>query len=513
MISTDTLTDNASPSKVAWTVIVIATVARLAVAAAFPLVPDETYYWEWSRHLSFGYFDHPPAIAWCIAAGRALLGDTPLGVRLVPVLCGTVAAVALMSAARSIYDGMAAVRVALLFAVLPLSAAGLVLATPDAPLMAAAAITVMAVVHAVDELATPAVAFRWWCVAGVAAGAGMESKLTGVLLPAFIACACVAIPSLRRVLRTPCPYAAVAIASIVVAPLLAWNSHHAWITFGYQLTHGLGTPTQLSGGAITKRLGNLAAGQLGLTAIILGMFMFGAVVRGVRGAFGFRAQMLALTAALCLALFTFSALRKPVEPNWPAIAYPAMIVLVAGMPLAPDARRWFDGGLAFAGALSVAIYLYATSVLPPVDVRGTRDPFSAAFGWEALADSVQAAQQSAAAASTGRQVLLAADRYQDASHIAFSGIGHPTVLSLDLAGRRNQYELWPRYPDVAHVGDGLVVALDDTPERHAVIMALEPHFESAMELERVDLMHGPLVVGSRRLWVLRGWDGKWPQLQ
>ncbi|HEX6966986.1 MAG TPA: hypothetical protein VF166_14435, partial [Gemmatimonadaceae bacterium] len=52
-------------------VAVAATAVRLVLAARIPLVPDETYYWEWSRHLAAGYFDHPPAIALFIHAGVA----------------------------------------------------------------------------------------------------------------------------------------------------------------------------------------------------------------------------------------------------------------------------------------------------------------------------------------------------------------------------------------------------------------------------------------------------------
>ena len=54
---------------------------RGVMAAALPLSADEAYYWLWSLHPAFGYFDHPPMIAWLIRAGTFVLGDTPLGVR------------------------------------------------------------------------------------------------------------------------------------------------------------------------------------------------------------------------------------------------------------------------------------------------------------------------------------------------------------------------------------------------------------------------------------------------
>jgi len=34
----------------------------IAAAARAPLLVDEMYYWDWSRHLAAGYFDHPPMV-------------------------------------------------------------------------------------------------------------------------------------------------------------------------------------------------------------------------------------------------------------------------------------------------------------------------------------------------------------------------------------------------------------------------------------------------------------------
>src|SRR5439155_817722 len=61
-------------------------VLQWLVGSRVPLDPDESYYWEWSRRLALGYYDHPPAIAYLIRAGTAIFGPTTLGVRFVPVL-------------------------------------------------------------------------------------------------------------------------------------------------------------------------------------------------------------------------------------------------------------------------------------------------------------------------------------------------------------------------------------------------------------------------------------------
>ena len=123
---------------------------RMLFAALLPLFPDETYYWDWSRRLAGGYFDHPPAIAVLIRGGTTLFGPAPIAVRFFPVLAGGIACLATVAIARRIAGDIAARTTAIVFAVLPLAATGLVLATPDAPLLAASALGLYAVVRALQ---------------------------------------------------------------------------------------------------------------------------------------------------------------------------------------------------------------------------------------------------------------------------------------------------------------------------------------------------------------------------
>jgi len=127
--------------RAAVVVIVAAWLVRLAFAARLPLFPDETYYWDWSRRLQGGYFDHPPMIALLIRAGTALAalfgaGPSPLAVRFFSVLAGAVATLAAAATARRLAGGRAALIAAFSFAIMPLAAAGLVATEVDAFLQA-----------------------------------------------------------------------------------------------------------------------------------------------------------------------------------------------------------------------------------------------------------------------------------------------------------------------------------------------------------------------------------------
>ena len=64
---------------------------------------------------------------------------------------------------------------------------------------------------------------------------------------------------------------------------------------------------------------------------------------------------------------------------------------------------------------------------------------------------------------------LGGDRYQEASELAFHLPAHPPAFAMNLSGRPNQYDLWPRFPDVARPGDNLLLAVDDGDEPHAAV--------------------------------------------
>ncbi len=491
-------------TRLPWLILLTGLAARLIVAARFPLLADETYYWTWSRALAAGYFDHPPVIAWIIAAGTTLFGDTALGVRFVPVLLGTVAGAALVGAARHWAGDRAALHAALLITLVPLAGAGYVLATPDAPLLAGIAVTWLAVLRALGGDATPPARLAWWTIAGVAAGIAMASKFTGVLVPATLALACALVPRYRAAFAAPGPYVAVAAASLVMAPVLRWNARHDWVTFRFQLEHGLGTPPDASLGAMLGRVGELIGGQVGLAGIILGALFATVAWRAVRGAYDAPARLLATSVALSFAFFAYSALRKPVEANWPAIAYPALVLVLATAAARGFAPRAVRAGYGLAGVLTLGIYLYALGAIPPADVRPGRDPFNKAYGWDRLASAMDAAARAAPGT-----VHLAANRYQDAAEIAFHATGRPFVPALNVAARPNHFDYWPGFGARARPGDALLVALDTLPRPHHVVDSLAVHFGAAEDLGVVPLLRGDRAIAWRRLWLFRDWRGTW----
>ena len=489
----------------AWLVLAIAIAVRVGAAALVPLAPDETYYWEWSRRLAGGYLDHPPAIALFVRAGTLVLGATPLGVRIGSVVAGAFASAVLVRLSGALAGDRAMLRAAAIIACMPLAQIGLALATPDAPALLFWSLALAALAGALRSESTPRAHLLSWAMTGLAAGCALSTKYTAVLLAVAVGAALVADRSLRRTLATPGPYVALAIALLAFAPNFAWNARHGWVSFDYQLTHGLGVHR---GSALQHELQLLGA-QVGLVTPLLLAMLVATVFQALRSRNDSLRFACAIIASVTWLFFVATALRAAVEPSWQAPAYLSAIVLAACFPV-PRSRAFFRSAVALGAVMTVGIYIHA--VVPFLPVKPALDATGAGFGWDTLAAHVNAAR---ADAPPGATAWAGGERYQEASELAFHLADHPTTFAIDVQGRPNQYDLWPSFASRARVGDRLVLVLGlfTSANEDPVIAVLAPHFEHASLREVVTLRRGSTVRAQRRLWVLDGWRGSWPQAE
>lgn len=499
--------------RLALVVVLAAVAVRLVLAGLVPLFPDETYYWEWSRRPAPSYFDHPPAIAAVIAFGTGLFGDTRIGVRFGAILLSLVGSLAAIALARRLGGGRAALIAAVALAVMPMAAAGLLLATPDAPLLAAFAVGTWALVRAVEKEAGSLSEIGWWSATGLALGAALLSKYTAVLLPAGAALGLLLDPRLRRRLLTPGPWIGLGLGLAAFSPIIMWNAELGWPSFAFQLDHGLGGGSSDAGlvtrllGAVNRELEYLG-GQLGLVSPILFVLMGIAALRalraGVRGQGDSRQTVLSGIALVVFGAFALSALRRHVEPNWPAPAYVAGLVLLASAAWRDRGRRWLKWG-SWLGAAVVAV-IYVQALLPAIPIDARRDPIAQGHGWGSLAGETQDARTRLLEAGCPT-VHVATNRYQEASQLAFHLPDHPAVFSLNVRRRSNQYAIWPGFEDTASVGDCLVfVDIDDGWARQ-IVADLTVRFGATSEIGPTQRKRGRGVTADYRLWAFTGWTG------
>ena len=490
---------------------------RLALAAVVPVVPDESYYWDFSRRLAAGYFDHPPAIALLVRAGVALFGVSTLGVRFWPVVAGWLASVLLVLLARRLGGDRVALRTAVIIACVPLAAAGLVIATPSTPLMLATAAVLYALDRAVTERAGSRASLGWWLVAGAALGFALLADYEGALIGLGVLVALLAFAPLRRQLATPAPYLAALVAPVLFAPNIWWNARHDWVSYRFQLAHGLGGLHHLG----VAHLWSFLGGQLAVASPILFGLGAIAVTRALRRGTS-RERLLGTITATSMMVLLVSALRGPVEVNWTATAYLPAIALVALWSGGVAWRRWLVGGCALGATL--VLLIWAQALVPVLPIQASDDPTARGTGWAELAQRVERTAATlradpppcagpgdpACQSSAPHTVWIAGNRYQEASELAFHMPSHPITFSLNLGSRPNQYHLWPLLLHEIKPGDDLVLALPAVPAGAAqpVIEQLQPYFATVHRAYAMALMRGNQVREREEVWVLQGARGE-----
>ena len=120
-----------SPVRLAIFLLFALTCYRLWFITQMQLVPDEAYYWLWSKHLAASYRDKGPGIAWTIALGTKLFGNTVFGIRFFAVMLSTATGALIFLLARRLYDDRVALWCLLMAAVMPMMAVGSILMTID----------------------------------------------------------------------------------------------------------------------------------------------------------------------------------------------------------------------------------------------------------------------------------------------------------------------------------------------------------------------------------------------
>jgi 4-amino-4-deoxy-L-arabinose transferase-like glycosyltransferase len=483
------------------------TIVHLAVGARTALAPDEAYYWEWSRRLAAGYLDHPFAIAFFVRAGTAIVGGTALGVRLVAIVASSVTALLLVAIARRLAGHTAAFGAAVLWATMPLSAVGSMIATPDAPsdaFLAAALYMSMLALEAESgaDAAGARSSTRWWAMTGLALGLALDAKYTAVLVAAalltLVASRGGKEPDLSARTRAGRPLMALATALVVFSPVILWNAAHGWRSFRFQIAHGLGP----SLGGPLAREAELLGGQIGVASPIAFGLVAVAAVDTLRSSAPRdpRTSLLARTVVIVFAFFAVTALRHRVEANWPAPAYVAAVPLAAAWAVRVKAERWAWGACALGGAISAA--LLAHVVRPFASVPPAVDPLGQIEGWNDLGRRVDALR------SSREHTLIAATSYGDAAEIAFTLEGHPTTFSIDPRStvmhpraREDQYALWPPLWEKIQEGDDVVLAAP-VAEGGALAQAFRSCFASTEPQGLVVMARGR---AERALWMLHGW--------
>jgi dolichol-phosphate mannosyltransferase len=430
----------------AYGLIAYAFVLRLVYAGSVELMPEEAYYWNYSRHLDFGYLDHPPMVAWLIRLGTDLFGQTEFGVRAGALCCGAVTSIFVYKLTRNLFGEASAVAALLLAQALPYFFLSGLLTTPDAPLVAAWAASLYFL-----ERALIANRSRAWWFAGISLGLGMISKYSIAILVPVTMAFMVWDGASRHWWRRADPYVAALIALAIFSPVLAWNAQHEWASFAFQTSRRLAEAPQF---ALHKLIASIIVlitptGLLAVAGVLLAR-PAGAQQADVPR----RRRLFNLAILLPLSVFAAFSLRHEVKLDWTGAMWTAALPALGCAMTAEDPAigrfgRWIRA--AWMPTIVTMLLIYGAGLhylvlgLPGLGYGKHIEVIP--VGWRELSAHITDAANAYRKTSGSDVLIVGMDRYAIASELAFYG-GARTPSGLETAnshlfgGMGLMYALW-----------------------------------------------------------------------
>lgn len=222
-----------SETQLFWIVIGGTLLLKAILSVTLPLMGDEAYYILWSKHLTGGYYDHPPMIAWITAPFSALFSH-PLGVRIPAILMSTLLAWGIYESLKK-KDLSRARWTAVLFLLAPIHLIPVVLG-PDTPLYLFSFFSIVVFQKAVEKKSS-----QWALFSGALLGLAFLSKYFALFIFAVYALWWLTEG------RKKTSFELIAWVFLGALPFvlyhLYWNWNHCWINavFNLQSRHGGGS--------------------------------------------------------------------------------------------------------------------------------------------------------------------------------------------------------------------------------------------------------------------------------
>jgi dolichol-phosphate mannosyltransferase len=398
-------------------------VLRLVYAGSVELMPEEAYYWNYSRHLDFGYLDHPPMVAWLIRLGTALFGQSEFGVRAGALCCGAVTSIFVYKLARNLCGETSALAALLLAQALPYFFLSGFLMTPDAPLAAAWAASLYFL-----ERALIANRSRAWWLAGISLGLGMISKYTiAALVPVTMAFMLLDSQA-RHWWRRIDPYVAALLALLIFSPVLIWNAQHEWASFAFQTSRRLAEAHQF---ALHKLIGSIIVlmtptGLLAAAGVLLAWPAGSEQPDASR-----RRRLFSLAILLPLSVFAAFSLRHEVKLDWTGALWTGALPAIGCAMIAADAKagrlnRWLRA--AWMPTIVGMLLIYGAGlhylVLGLPGLGYGKHIEVVPVGWRDLTAHIVETANDRRNTGGGEVLIVGMDRYAIASELAFYGGAH-----------------------------------------------------------------------------------------
>lgn len=386
-------------------------VVNILQASFTELAHDEAYYWMYSRYLDWGYFDHPPMIAFLVKIGYTLFKNE-LGVRLFPLLIGTSTVFIVYLLIKDELKSLSLFLIMLCSVLIFQSHIGGFLAIPDMPVVFFAALFFLVYKKYLVSNST-----KQSLLLGFIAAAMLFSKYHGFLVLFFTLLSNLSLLKRRNFWLIPLSTV------VLLIPHLLWQYNNNFPSIEYHLF-------ARSSAYKFDHTFNYIYSQLLISGPFIGIILF-------YHAWKFKNKGNAFSKALrfnfigFIVFFFLSSFKGHVEAHWTAIAYiPALILSYNSIKNSDSAQKWIR--ILFLPSFVLFLFIRMCLVF---EILPSGWKVGAEFhNWDKWAHQIKNA-------SNGSKVVFV-NSFQRPSKYAFYTGGDFAHTLNTIYYRKNQYDVW-----------------------------------------------------------------------
>lgn len=496
--------ENTRPYQFTLGLITLVTLWHLFLAGRVDLSVDEAHYALYGLNPDLGYFDHPPMVGW-LNSLMLMVSETDAALRIIPATFFALSNLILYRIATRLYGDfkwvgfwtVAIVNSAFMFQLLSISM------LPDTPLTLASLLAFWALLNLRESPLNSKASLNSWIQLGFWLGVAGLSKYTAITLVASLLIVMI-IEKRWYWFKDKGLWIAIALAALLISPVLVWNLQHDWISVLYQLNHGTHHDDWQWSRVVTSQLA-----QMGVYSILLYSIGLWLMISAWWKPNDINRRLLSAFALPIILLFALNSGYEMSLPHWTQLAWLFIAPAVAYWSW----RSWQYGSaktLIIASSLitfAISLPLNSQLAIPWMPLSEKENIVRELHGWP---QAVQTAQKWQAEYPG---TALFAPNWTQASRIAWYARPQ-TVYVTD--NRYDQFDLWYGNPAPGTNGILIVPSYEDSPPETGT----EGHFEQCQPLETLPVQYEDITLVTYRFYLCRdfkpvkyrGWVTQLPNL-
>ena len=405
---------------------------RLLTAGGVGLSVDEAHYALYGLHLDWSYFDHPPMIGW-LQAIALQFSTSDLAMRVMPMLLFVGTSWVLFRVTLVLFPNetpwLGFISVALLQSGVIFQLIGMAM-LPDTPLLLLGLLLLWVLHGIVIEGRV-----QQWIWLGVLLGLAALSKYTSISLLLTVLLA-LTVGKQWRQLRTPWPWLAIVVGSILIMPILYWNYRHDWISFLYQFHHGTGKSNWDWMRFFASEGAQLLTYGPGL--VVFGLIALVACLKQWRET---GVWLCLLFAVPVLFLFGMGAGYEMTLPHWTSLGWAGLAPLTAYWLHRHWQSAWVRIGVrgAIVYSVVVIVVIFSELIFPWMPFSDNENPLRDLYGWPQAAQRAEQLRQQMSTEQGSSAPLLFTDNWTYGSRLAWYARPVPVQIT---DTRYDQFDIW-----------------------------------------------------------------------